>query len=198
MKKRIIYLLLLVMMGATVMTGCGSKSKKENKVESEQSELEGTESTEIEEVEYDDNGNILLETYFEKVDGKLVETMRREYEYNSKNLLVKESVYQYGELSYWYEYEYDDNGNLLLENAYDADGEAFYWHKYEYDDKNHMTMEISYGADGTIDKWCKYVNEYDNSNILQKVNCYNIREILMVLKKRREHLHISKTMRMVL
>ncbi len=76
----------------------------------------------ISESTYDPNGNILL-----------LDDYSFQYSYDISGNLVKESYYYSGELSYYIEYIYDEEGDLLSSYTYDSSGKSMgEFEVYEY------------------------------------------------------------------
>lgn len=87
-------------------------------------------------------------------------------EYNEKGLMtVSKSVDYVNFEVYWFEWEYDSNGNCIKYNEYDtADGSLLHCTEFEYDDAGNQIGNITYDSDGNIEN--SYACEYDNHNSL--------------------------------
>lgn len=76
---------------------------------------------------YDTDGNLI------EVKDLINDSMIEEYSYDITGNLVKENYYYSGELSYYIEYIYDEDGDLLSSYAYDSSGESIgEFEVYEY------------------------------------------------------------------
>lgn len=114
--------------------------------------------------EYDKDGNMIKESFYEYMRTKIL-VHYREYEY-SGNKKIKEKSYsgEAGNLTLgWYaEYTYAD-GKLIKEETYNYSGLAHSRH-YEYDERGNLIREYNYDPDYGISRGMKYV--YDNQNKL--------------------------------
>ena len=117
------------------------------------------------EYSYDSAGNSTAIMYS---DGKLSQKTF----YNKDNLALEEQVYT-DSSTFYYTYEYDNNGDVVLENASkkSSDGSVYNWgdihYEYEYTTfglKSKKT-NMNYGAYATY--------EYDDNYCLTKINDYS-------------------------
>jgi hypothetical protein len=85
----------------------------------------------------DESGNVIEKRLYNKfLELKSI----YKYEYDAKNLLIKETRYtSEEEIRYLIKYIYDENGNLIEYVAYDADGKPSYKKVYMY--KNNILVE---------------------------------------------------------
>ena len=117
---------------------------------------------------YSTNGELTFRTAFGNDSGKLVKENRYsangelsgyyEYEYDSNGNMTKGRVYTAnGELLSYYEYEYDSNGNRTKESGYYASGELSCYWEFEYDSNGNMTKWSEYNANGELDSYAVYL-----------------------------------------
>lgn len=113
--------------------------------------------SETSDVEYDANGNIIKEPYY-NADGSIDHWL--EYEYDTNGNRIKQTYYTAdGAIGHWYEYEYDAKGNRIKETQFAADGSINYWYEYEHDTNGNEIKSTKYAADGSIE----YEHEYDTN-----------------------------------
>lgn len=71
------------------------------------------------------------------------------YEYDINGYLVKESeVYDSGDVSWWLEYENDEEGRRIKETRYDENGAGIF-REYEYDEHGNMSRKLEFEKDGS-------------------------------------------------
>ncbi|MFI3202385.1 MAG: zinc-ribbon domain-containing protein, partial [Eubacteriales bacterium] len=85
-------------------------------------------------------------------------------------LLTKVISYEEdGSISWWYEYEYDSNGNEVKYIYYEEDGSISMWNEGEYDSNGNCVKYTSYREDGSISRWSE--REYDsNGNCVKSID----------------------------
>ena len=100
---------------------------------------------------YDANGNILTETYFEKVDNTTFIKEKYTYEYTNDGKLKTEVYYKADEernLALIYRYIYDADGNIVTETYY---------------------KKVSINGSTTYDVSENYSREYNNGHLISEV-----------------------------
>lgn len=138
------------------------------------------------EFEYDAGGNNTKETYYNP-DGSIDRWLK--FEYDGKGLMIKETVCgndgSTDYVSFWNEYEYDENGKKISRIVYNGPDGSFSSHtgyvynelreqfqevyytkdgeimgtssySYQYDDEGRITAEINYSPDGNVGYWLEY------------------------------------------
>ena len=152
--------------------------------------------------EYDANGNVLLETYFE--DGEKGNYYEHEYdengneisfdcydkngwstgyvmEYNDHNLCIKKQNHvadgEEKKASFFTEYFYDDNGNLIKEVDYDSDGKETSVKIYSLNEEGKpYYAEVKSSKDN--DNISRYYYTYDHmGNVVNETRCFEDKSI---------------------
>ncbi|MCL2814498.1 MAG: hypothetical protein FWD23_07850 [Oscillospiraceae bacterium] len=70
--------------------------------------------------------------------------------------IIMNEIKNMDNITFWFEYECDENGNTIKETDYGADGSIFYRNENEYDKNGNMIKQNIYNADGSIDIWVEY------------------------------------------
>ncbi|MBR3058438.1 MAG: hypothetical protein IKG93_10795 [Clostridiales bacterium] len=101
--------------------------------------------------EYDDHGRMSVK--IEKNYDSRIGDIRTVYTYNDDDLVIKEEGFYENNASsrnkdFYYDFEYDENGNLLSRKLLDIDGTLRYENKYSYDDAGNLIRE-EYGSNTT-------------------------------------------------
>ncbi|MCH2046093.1 MAG: hypothetical protein MK212_18400 [Saprospiraceae bacterium] len=117
---------------------------------------------------YDENGNqILLERY--DADDKLIKTIKNEYEYDSKDRIIKDKIY-YDDKFYGYEtYEYNTEGKMIAHMRFKPDGTAKGGDKNKYDEHENKVEWLS--INGYSGRETKYTYTYvydEHKNWIEK------------------------------
>ena len=86
--------------------------------------------------EYDENGNKVKELYPNIEDGSI--SSWDEYDYDEAGNPVERRGYRKGALSFTYHYRNDENGNKIYEDRFDENGQLTYYSEYGYDDEGHL------------------------------------------------------------
>ena len=113
----------------------------------------------------DEHGNIIERRFFNKA---LELRSYNKYEYNNKNLLIKETRYtKEEEIRYLINYKYDEHGNLIEYFAYDSDCKPSYKRIYEYKD-NIRLEERGYKYGSEFRYRTLYFFDYDGYKIIEQ------------------------------
>ena len=130
--------------------------------------------------------------YTVKKDGE-IETSAIVSLYNSKDLHVRSIFYEQGEITYYFEdyynengdviksenydsdgnlteyliFEYNQNGDFLKDSVYDSDGELIIYTLYHYDENGFLIKQEDIEGDGTLLKYTLYTND-ENGNRIKK------------------------------
>jgi hypothetical protein len=119
-------------------------------------------STSYFEYEYDDKGNKIKEVESKKyeVNGMVIKIITY---YNQFNKCKKYIVKSGQEVSTWFEYEYDKNGNEIKFISKDKDGDIQKIRLLNYDRNGNMIKEVE-KKNSKINYWIEY--KYDENNNL--------------------------------
>ena len=118
--------------------------------------------------EYNENGQIQKETYFEMDNQGLVsEVERTEYAYDNAENLIEERTFwdSSDECTITESFEYDNNNRLCKVYSYNHLSEL-----YEYDEHGNLTSKYCYDSRGTLTDSEEYI--YDNSSLLSASYMY--------------------------
>lgn len=106
--------------------------------------------TEVAVTEYDDTGLQAWKTYYNPRGLSINSSMER---------VVRNGV------SWWKEYNYDENGNQIQDVSYNQDGSLSSWQEYYYDMENHETGYASFFQDGTRNTHGEYTYDEKGNRI---------------------------------
>ena len=86
----------------------------------------------------------------------------RKYEYDDDGNMIGEAYYEQGIPSYRYEYEYDTEGRRIGMAVYGFDlwggkEEMEYRYEYRYDDMGKKAKETVYRTDGSVHMYTEYI-----------------------------------------
>lgn len=148
----------------------------------------GKHAADIYNYEYDENGNLILESRFDKAF-EMNYFFKYSYEYDEHNNCIaqiiygpdgnfrrkREYAYEYDENGnktaefhdnvLMYEYTYNENGFLTSTTAYQSDGSSSLKYKCSYYDDDTVKHEIHYSSNGYIQLECSYDK---NGNLTKK------------------------------
>lgn len=122
------------------------------------------------EVYYNDEGNITKELQYAP-DG--VEALKIEQEYNERNKVIKREVWDQGELTESFTYEYDEDGQLVVEKLHYLDG-SFDATNYLYEDKG-LIKKVVTDDEGECEGYTIYTNE---NGLPVEITTYNYNDDL--------------------
>lgn len=109
--------------------------------------------------EFDENGKIMKEIYFDvDADGEVYEAERIEYNYDNEGNLIAENTFWDSSTESFKEksFEYDEDNRLLKVYSYDHLSE-----RYIYDEQGNLTNKYCYDSNGNLTDYEEYV--YKNS-----------------------------------
>jgi len=113
----------------------------------------------------DEFGNVIERRFFNK---DLELRSYNKYEYNQKNLLIKEIRYtKEDEVRYLINYRYDENDNLIEYFAYDSKGKPSYKRVYEYEN-NVLVQEKGYKYGIELRYKTLYFYDFDGYKIIEQ------------------------------
>lgn len=119
--------------------------------------------------EFDENGRILKEIYFDiDTDRKVREVERIEYDYDIEGNLIEEKTFwdSSSESITEKSFEYDDHNRLLTVYSYDNLSE-----RYIYDGQGNLTNKYCYDSRGNLTDYEEYV--YNNSLLSRTTYMYS-------------------------
>jgi hypothetical protein len=111
---------------------------------------------------YDNLGNCTREKEYKNIE----KTYDASYGYDIYGNTIKYSIWKidvWGDTSsasYYYENEYDSNGNLVIKSSYYSNGDKSTDYRYKYNSKGNVIWAIEYSRNGKISRVSRY--EYDN------------------------------------
>jgi len=113
----------------------------------------------------DEFGNVIERRFFNK---DLELRSYNKYEYNQKNLLIKEIRYtKEDEVRYLINYRYDENDNLIEYFAYDSKGKPSYRKAYKYK-RNKLISERGYNLGSEFRYRTLYFYDNDGYKIIEQ------------------------------
>ena len=112
---------------------------------------------------YSNDGNIVKAIFYDTRDGSV--SYWTDYEYDNDDSLIVQTVYSTSGSRYsWVEYTYDINGNRISETQYFEDKRRS-WFEHTYDADGNCIETIYFKADGTIIDWTKHKYDADGNEI---------------------------------
>jgi antitoxin component YwqK of YwqJK toxin-antitoxin module len=112
--------------------------------------------------EYDDNGLLVKEEFFENVDG-IVEKTVIIYEYENNNLVSKKYFNKNNNLDEYKELSYGSDGRISKETEYRSDGSVKNYKLFEYSE-NSSYIKNYYKNDGKLYRYI--IKKYDSNGKL--------------------------------
>ncbi|MBE6957566.1 MAG: hypothetical protein E7447_00235 [Ruminococcaceae bacterium] len=124
----------------------------------------------IAEYTYDSQGNQTAFTLQDENGEMIGEHWTREFEYDFRGRIVRQTDTYCGIDSYTYTFSYDEKGNLISRLQYEPTGEL------------HTGTELEYGENGKLSREVIYYNP-DKSNIIERQYTYDKTDRLVSIKQ---------------
>ncbi len=108
------------------------------------------------------SGNLVLQSYYESINGNNELTSFLSYEYSSTSQNTQTSMFDENESLEWaYKYSYDSNNRLSLSTAYNSSEIRTAYIENEYDSSDRITEKTGYGATQNSDTFDTSLTGFD-------------------------------------